>query len=573
MNQSELASYKQAVKLAQSGDKSGAYPILKQLSQSEDGATNPDLWLWLVFTAPELAESEAALAKVIALNPAHSSLPAAKDWLAKELANQEWLKNTRSYNQFANKPLAASSFVSTPRNFTDEPIITNPENNLVPPPNLPMQAPPYVPAPASNGYFYNTPPAAPNTYSASYQSEEAYSYIPPPTLPLSPLYSPVATPVKGNKAGNGWLVGVLALLGVLTIGIMAIIILGLTGVISGGEEPLPGPAYSEAEACCDGSHPIGPLQPHLVSPLSVSNMTKDNWWGMQFISDQDGRSLRAVKCINATTCYLGGDGGLYLATYDAGKSWQTLPLEYDMKSISCPTTTSCRIIAKDYQFRNNGFIHTDNAGKNWFQEMYQNVPEVNGTLSCPDVNTCFAITGDKIWCAKFILSASAMAACPLGASGYDMKSIFCEKANFCIAVGAYGTIIALNVGPEDKTWYDRSTPTNQTLRGLDCSKTRHCAAVGDSGAIAYSSDGGDTWQGKAASGVRQRLNAVSCPNGQTCYGVGEQGTVVATHDGGTSWQSQISGTTKAFYAISCYGTKLCMAVGEKGTIFINQKPG
>ena len=83
MNSYDLDQFQQAIKLAQSGQKNLAYTRLKILLQANPAEVN--LWLWLIFTTPDLAEAEQALDRVRLLDPHNPGLISASNWLHSEI--------------------------------------------------------------------------------------------------------------------------------------------------------------------------------------------------------------------------------------------------------------------------------------------------------------------------------------------------------------------------------------------------------------------------------------------------------------------------------------------------------
>src|SRR4051812_254298 len=82
MNQYDLSLFQQAVSLAQSGQKQAAYFQLRSLVQAN--SSEPNLWLWLAFTAPSLNEAEQSLTYLQRLDPYNSHLSGALSWLQGE---------------------------------------------------------------------------------------------------------------------------------------------------------------------------------------------------------------------------------------------------------------------------------------------------------------------------------------------------------------------------------------------------------------------------------------------------------------------------------------------------------
>lgn len=80
MDAIDLATFNEAVRLAQSGQSAYAYDNLSRLSELYPNDTN--VLLWLAFTAPDPYISQQAIARIELVEPHNPSLPAAKEWLA-----------------------------------------------------------------------------------------------------------------------------------------------------------------------------------------------------------------------------------------------------------------------------------------------------------------------------------------------------------------------------------------------------------------------------------------------------------------------------------------------------------
>lgn len=124
MNSYDLDQFQQAIKLAQSGQKNLAYTRIKILLQANPAEVN--LWLWLIFTTPDLAEAEQALDRVRLLDPHNPGLISASNWLHSEIQ-----KLNQSKKVFEEMP--------PPQWSTSQPTIVTanaalPQNNIFRPP-------------------------------------------------------------------------------------------------------------------------------------------------------------------------------------------------------------------------------------------------------------------------------------------------------------------------------------------------------------------------------------------------------------------------------------------------------
>jgi photosystem II stability/assembly factor-like uncharacterized protein len=149
---------------------------------------------------------------------------------------------------------------------------------------------------------------------------------------------------------------------------------------------------------------------------------------------------------------------------------------------------------------------------------------------------------------------------PLPAGG-DLEGVSCATTTACFAVGDSGTILATTDG--GVSWSLQRSGGATDLNAISCASANDCAAVGNGGTVLTSSDGGGTWSSRS-SGTDAGLNGVSCPTASTCIAVGDGGTTLRSSDGGTTWASQPSGTQEPLYGVSCPTEIACFAVGGHG---------
>ena len=73
-------------------------------------------------------------------------------------------------------------------------------------------------------------------------------------------------------------------------------------------------------------------------------------------------------------------------------------------------------------------------------------------------------------------------------------------------------------------------------------------AVGNSGTILTTKDGGTNWRAQG-SGTPQRLSSVYFTNERQGWAVGAIGKILATTDGGATWSAQDSGTSESLLSV------------------------
>ena len=86
MTPTDLQTFTQAIDMAQSGQKVQANAILKTLAIHYHD--NPNLLLWLAFTASDLRQARVLLDQLTQIDPKNTALPSAYSWLVTEEAKQ-----------------------------------------------------------------------------------------------------------------------------------------------------------------------------------------------------------------------------------------------------------------------------------------------------------------------------------------------------------------------------------------------------------------------------------------------------------------------------------------------------
>jgi photosystem II stability/assembly factor-like uncharacterized protein len=110
------------------------------------------------------------------------------------------------------------------------------------------------------------------------------------------------------------------------------------------------------------------------------------------------------------------------------------------------------------------------------------------------------------------------------------------------------------------------------LADIVCPTGNTCVAVGDSGYIVASADGGTTWKVRP-SGTSYNLTSITCPTAKVCLAVGWYGTITATTDGGVTWRAHhVQGGYRPT-SIACSSAKACLAVGGGRAILASADGG
>ena len=85
-----------------------------------------------------------------------------------------------------------------------------------------------------------------------------------------------------------------------------------------------------------------------------------------------------------------------------------------------------------------------------------------------------------------------------------------------------------------KTWLQQKSDTENDLLGVSFVDTQRGWAIGHSGEILHTTDGGKMW-GKQRSGVNRHLFGVHFIDTQAGWVVGQGGVILHTRNGGQKW--------------------------------------
>ena len=120
-------------------------------------------------------------------------------------------------------------------------------------------------------------------------------------------------------------------------------------------------------------------------------------------------------------------------------------------------------------------------------------------------------------------------------------------------------------GYASAAWDRQETPTTETLMGISFANTDVGAAVGTSGTILWTIDGGDNWVAQD-SGTDHHLYAVDLADSVTGTAVGKNGTLLNTVDGGATWVPRDAVTSHDLTDVEMVNALVGTVVGKHGVI-------
>jgi photosystem II stability/assembly factor-like uncharacterized protein len=255
--------------------------------------------------------------------------------------------------------------------------------------------------------------------------------------------------------------------------------------------------------------------------LAVAVSVCDAQWFPQ--NSGTSKTLRAVSFMDINTGTAVGDSGIVLRTTNGGTDWSRrspVPQGTDLYGVSFSSANTGTAIG-DW-----GICRTTNEGLDWTR-VY------TSSRGCMVFDVSFGDTNNGI-------------------------AVGLENATQWVAMGLRTTnggahwlpisISAFWVGYRGVSFIDGST-------GL---------VVGDG--IALTTDGGTTWFQQVDTTIVWGLNDVSLVNANLCVAVGDSGRILRTTNGGASWDSQTSGTSSNLYGVHFADSLRVTIVGAGGLI-------
>ncbi|MFC1930281.1 YCF48-related protein [Chloroflexota bacterium] len=117
----------------------------------------------------------------------------------------------------------------------------------------------------------------------------------------------------------------------------------------------------------------------------------------------------------------------------------------------------------------------------------------------------------------------------------------------------------------EATWSVQLSALTRHFRSVFFYDSLHGWAVGDTGSVIRSVDGGDNWSVELT-GVNNNLRGVYFINTMEGWLVGDEGFISRSTDGGVTWNRQNSGTGNNLYSVLFNGASEGWAVGDGGVV-------
>lgn len=152
---------------------------------------------------------------------------------------------------------------------------------------------------------------------------------------------------------------------------------------------------------------------------------------------------------------------------------------------------------------------------------------------------------------------------PIGESPRGILDLHFITTSEGWAVGGSGTILHTKDG--GAKWQPVKTHSEKHLWGVHFVDPKHGWIVGEEGEVLHTQDGGNRWVSQD-SGAEQPLFAVHFVDEQNGWIAGTNGLILHTKDGGKNWKRQKTSFKQSLRDIKFKDKKEGWAVGEEGLI-------
>ena len=272
-----------------------------------------------------------------------------------------------------------------------------------------------------------------------------------------------------------------------------------------------------------------------------------------------GGSIKSVSCPSTTSCYAVADFGEVM--YFNGTSWSN-PKVIDPNnecigctssvSISCVSATFCVAVGAD------GTV-TMLSGTTWSAPSLINTDYGSFTsVSCTSTSFCIAVDSNGY---AYFYNGASWSSSQIDPNNY-LTSISCASSNFCVAVDD-----AENATEFNGTTFSTPGPIYTIYSGLSavsCVSISFCIAA-DYGGNVFSYDG-TTWSSPVYQDPSgSYYGSVSCISASFCIAADAGNSTISTFNSGT-WSSADTADANGFNSVSCISNTFCVAGDNSGDV-------
>jgi photosystem II stability/assembly factor-like uncharacterized protein len=298
--------------------------------------------------------------------------------------------------------------------------------------------------------------------------------------------------------------------------------------------------------------------------FNIDGYYKTTDGGKSWIEHEKSNAVISIYFINNRIGWAVGYFGSIMKTTDGGDTWIDGPkmIKGAIQSMYFLDKNIGWAVGGDYYKNYSGIIlSTTDGGKNWLNSNFltdcwiqsirfidKNIGWMCGYNQYGYGVVLKTVDGGQSWLNQQIGTAGAL------------NSIFCINENLCIAVGSTGTLLTTTDG--GITWNKGFSNSYNSVFFVDANNGW---LVGNNGIIAkYEFDNGTRLK---TSGTTKDLFSVFFIDKNIGWVVGYWGTILKTTDGGQTWFNQNSGIIEPLRSVYFIDINNGWIVGDYGNIF------
>jgi len=302
--------------------------------------------------------------------------------------------------------------------------------------------------------------------------------------------------------------------------------------------------------------------PYMVSACSANDIWSITWWGEVLKSSNKGVTWEStglydywpvnISALSNSNVWVSGwDGKI---SYYNGVSWTEQPsgTTQDLYDVCALDSTHV------YSVGSEKFLFSRGGG--WTEQ-------ASGTTA--NILDVDSVSADEAWAVGWNAALTRGEVLRYYGGSWSLRATLTGYSIVSVAAAASNSVWIVDEDGWIYKWDGVSWTTqlniDYPLYDIVALDTSHVWAVGATGMIRYTANGGTNW-GTQASGTAQNLYGVSALSTGSAWAVGAGGTILYTSDWGANWASQASVTAVTLRGVSAVDSTHVWAVGDTGTV-------
>ena len=271
-------------------------------------------------------------------------------------------------------------------------------------------------------------------------------------------------------------------------------------------------------------------------------------------------NLYGVHAVDTLRAWAAGEKGVILKTADGGATWYSANTfsHFNIKAISFVDENTGWAVGADTK-GNAVIIKTENNGSSWTLLSGSSNLKLNANYMISEQVGWNAGDGGKI--EKTLNGGSNWSNLP-GSVAVSLRGVHFANSVTGWVAGDNGTLLKTMDG--GTTWTAQSSGTTAALTSVFFFDDQSGWATTADGKVLLTRNGGVNWTAKTV--AESSLLDVHFENEFHGYAVGNSGSIYKTYDGGDTWSKDYSGTTYKLNSLHLMTSTCAWAVGDAGTI-------